>query len=185
MKSFLAFSWKKFFWLVVLFFPVYFLIGAPLYFTFGFISVFLGEMVKNYGGLFFVLQFIIPLILVAILSYLFSCLIVWFGEKHPDNKVFAVIRMVFVVLLSVLFIFFLFFMIRTVIFQSDCKTGECNIETQCSKQSDCVVSCGCQCVSRNSKCSFWTKFGSCLGGGIPCTCHTNKCQYYLPLIRGE
>ncbi len=62
-----------------------------------------------------------------------------------------------------------------------CLEDECNIATMCHSDSDCMVGCGCACVSTASKCPEKTMLGACPIGGLPCRCEENGvCGYSLP-----
>jgi hypothetical protein len=61
-----------------------------------------------------------------------------------------------------------------------CTPEKCDIIKTCELQSDCIISCGCECVSKESRCPIETKIGMCPIGGLPCGCLNGTCTYAHP-----
>lgn len=66
------------------------------------------------------------------------------------------------------------------VWQEECEEGECNIVLSCEVNEDCVVGCGCECVSALSECPPETMAGMCPIGGLLCGCLNETCVYALP-----
>ncbi len=64
-------------------------------------------------------------------------------------------------------------------YQDNCKGDECVIKNVCENNSDCIVSCGCNCVSTDSVCPTNTANGECPIGGLTCQCINNNCEYHI------
>lgn len=88
---------------------------------------------------------------------------------------FSSILKVFIVALIFFGLAFLIFYLLTP--PADCTGDNCDIQTSCDSNQDCIISCGCNCVSSTSECSLETQLGSCSKEEINCVCENNVCTY--------